>query len=115
MNGTFLWWQWGIIYQIYPRSFMDSNADSIGDLPGIISKLDYLQWLGVDTIWISPIFPSPKADLGAAAHDRHASVGIRVSRVMLAGSGAIFQPLWPAARAARAQPTAYIDHFRGVK
>jgi alpha-glucosidase len=64
MNETFLWWQRGIIYQIYPRSFMDSNGDGIGDLPGIISKLDYLQWLGVDAIWISPIFPSPMADFG---------------------------------------------------
>jgi alpha-glucosidase len=64
MNGTLLWWQRGIIYQIYPRSFMDSNGDGVGDLPGIISQLDYLQWLGVDAIWISPIFPSPMADFG---------------------------------------------------
>jgi alpha-glucosidase len=60
----FRWWERGIIYQIYPRSFMDSNADGVGDLPGIQSKLDYLQWLGVDAIWISPIFPSPMADFG---------------------------------------------------
>ena len=59
-----LWWQQGVIYQIYPRSFKDSNGDGIGDLPGIISKLDYLQWLGVDAIWISPIYPSPMADFG---------------------------------------------------
>ncbi len=59
-----LWWQRGVIYQIYPRSFMDSNGDGIGDLPGITSKLDYLQWLGVDAIWISPIYPSPMADFG---------------------------------------------------
>jgi alpha-glucosidase len=58
------WWQRGIIYQVYPRSFMDSNADGTGDLPGIISRLDYLAWLGVDAIWISPIFPSPMADFG---------------------------------------------------
>jgi alpha-glucosidase len=60
----FKWWERGVIYQIYPRSFLDSNGDGIGDLRGIQSKLDYLQWLGVDIIWISPIFPSPMADFG---------------------------------------------------
>ncbi len=59
-----LWWQRGIIYQIYPRSFQDTNDDGIGDLPGITSRLDYLVWLGVDAIWISPIYPSPMADFG---------------------------------------------------
>jgi len=59
-----LWWQSGIIYQIYPRSFMDSNGDGIGDLNGIRSKLDYLQGLGVDAVWLSPIYPSPMADFG---------------------------------------------------
>lgn len=59
-----LWWQRAVIYQIYPRSFKDNNADSIGDLQGIISKFDYLTWLGVDTLWISPIYPSPMVDLG---------------------------------------------------
>lgn len=59
-----LWWQRGIVYQIYPRSFQDSNGDGIGDLAGITQRLDYLQWLGVDAIWISPIYPSPMADFG---------------------------------------------------
>jgi alpha-glucosidase len=58
------WWQRGVVYQIYPWSFADSNGDGIGDLPGIESRLDYLVWLGVDAIWISPIFPSPMADFG---------------------------------------------------
>ena len=58
------WWQKGIIYQIYPRSFQDSNGDGIGDLPGILARLDYLQWLGVDALWVSPIYPSPMADFG---------------------------------------------------
>jgi alpha-glucosidase len=58
------WWQQGIVYQIYPRSFMDSNGDGTGDLAGITRRLDYLAWLGVDAIWISPIFPSPMADFG---------------------------------------------------
>jgi len=59
-----LWWQTGIIYQVYPRSFQDSNHDGIGDLKGIRQRLDYLQWLGVTAIWISPIYPSPMADFG---------------------------------------------------
>jgi alpha-glucosidase len=63
-RNNFCWWQRGIIYQVYPRSFMDSNGDGIGDLGGIRRKLDYLQWLGVDAIWISPIYPSPMADFG---------------------------------------------------
>ena len=66
---NFRWWEQGIIYQIYPRSFMDSNADGIGDLGGIRQKLDYLQWLGVDAIWISPIYPSPMADFGYDVSD----------------------------------------------
>jgi len=60
----FRWWERGIIYQIYPRSFKDGNGDGIGDLSGVREKLDYLQWLGVDAVWISPIFPSPMADFG---------------------------------------------------
>jgi alpha-glucosidase len=58
------WWQSGIFYQIYPRSFQDANADGVGDLSGIITRLPYLQALGVDAIWLSPIFPSPMADFG---------------------------------------------------
>ncbi|HEY7221271.1 MAG TPA: alpha-amylase family glycosyl hydrolase [Candidatus Binatia bacterium] len=61
---NFRWWERGIIYQIYPRSFVDSDGDGIGDLSGIRQKLDYLQWLGIDAIWISPIYPSPMADFG---------------------------------------------------
>ncbi len=60
----YVWWQEGVIYQVYPRSFKDSNSDGIGDLQGILSKLDYLQWLGIQALWISPIFPSPMADFG---------------------------------------------------
>lgn len=58
------WWKEAVVYQIYPRSFMDSNGDGIGDLPGVISKLDYLQDLGINVIWLSPIFPSPNDDNG---------------------------------------------------
>ena len=58
------WWQRGVIYQIYPRSFQDCNGDGIGDLAGIILRLDHVVALGVDAIWISPIYPSPMADFG---------------------------------------------------
>jgi len=58
------WWKTGVVYQIYPRSFKDSNNDGIGDLAGITSTLDYLNWLGVDALWLSPIFPSPMKDFG---------------------------------------------------
>lgn len=58
------WWEEVVFYQIYPRSFADSNGDGIGDIPGIIQKLDYLQWLGVKGIWLSPHYPSPQVDVG---------------------------------------------------
>jgi len=58
------WWKSAVVYQIYPRSFADSNGDGIGDVPGIIGKLDYLEQLGVDVIWLSPIYKSPQDDNG---------------------------------------------------
>ena len=67
-----LWWQDGIIYQIYPLSFMDSNGDGYGDLPGVLSRLDYLQWLGATAIWLSPIYPSPMKDWGYDVSDYRA-------------------------------------------
>ena len=61
---SFPWWKRGVIYQIYPRSFQDSNGDGTGDLRGITERLDYLSWLGIDAFWISPFYPSPMADFG---------------------------------------------------
>ena len=58
------WWQKGVIYQIYPRSFKDTTGDGVGDLKGITEKLGYLEWLGVDALWLSPMFPSPMRDFG---------------------------------------------------
>jgi alpha-glucosidase len=60
----YAWWQSGVIYQVYPRSFQDSNRDGVGDLPGILARLNHLVALGVDAVWISPIYPSPMADFG---------------------------------------------------
>lgn len=58
------WWRDGVLYQIYPRSFADSNRDGIGDLRGITAHLDHLQWLGVDGIWLDPVMVSPNDDWG---------------------------------------------------
>ena len=58
------WWKEAVFYQVYPRSFKDSNGDGIGDLKGITEKLDYLSWLGIDVVWISPFFKSPMVDFG---------------------------------------------------
>jgi alpha-glucosidase len=66
---TARWWEKGVVYQIYPLSFYDSNGDGLGDLAGIRAKLDHLLWLGVDAVWISPIYPSPLADFGYDVSD----------------------------------------------
>ncbi len=58
------WWQRGIVYQVYPRSFQDSDGDGTGDLKGITARLEHLAWLGIDAVWLSPIFPSPMTDFG---------------------------------------------------
>src|SRR6184192_2217755 len=58
------WWKHAVIYEIYPRSFQDSNGDGVGDINGITSRLDYLKDLGVDAIWITPMYPSPQVDFG---------------------------------------------------
>ncbi len=58
------WWQDAVIYEIYPRSFQDSDGDGIGDLQGVIDRVDYLDWLGIDAVWLTPIYPSPMLDFG---------------------------------------------------
>jgi alpha-glucosidase len=63
------WWQTGVIYQVYPRSFQDTDGDGVGDLKGISARLDYLKGLGVDAVWVSPIYPSPMADFGYDVSD----------------------------------------------
>ena len=69
MGVELAWWETAIIYQIYPRSYQDSNDDGIGDLPGITSRLEYIAGLGVDAIWISPFFKSPQKDFGYDVSD----------------------------------------------
>ena len=64
MDDPTIWWKHGVIYQIYPRSFQDSNGDGIGDIPGILSRLDELKELGVGVLWLSPVYRSPNADNG---------------------------------------------------
>lgn len=64
MSDQYAWWQRGVIYHVYPRSFQDSDGDGVGDLNGMTRRLDHLQQLGVDALWISPIYPSPMADFG---------------------------------------------------
>lgn len=74
MSGgeTVRWWKQAVVYQIYPRSFMDSNGDGIGDLNGITARLDYLQWLGIDVLWICPMYRSPNDDNGYDISDYQA-------------------------------------------
>ena len=88
-----IWWRNGVFYQIYPRSYQDSNGDGVGDIKGIIERLPYVSALGVDAIWLSPIFPSPMADFG---YDISDYVGIDP----LFGSMADFDALVSAAHAA---------------
>jgi alpha-glucosidase len=64
-----MWWEDAVVYQIYPRSFQDSDGDGVGDLPGIQQRLDHLSYLGVDAFWLSPIYPSPLADFGYDVSD----------------------------------------------
>jgi alpha-glucosidase len=79
-NEQIPWWQSATIYQIYPRSFQDTDGDGVGDLRGIIRRLPYLVALGVDAIWLSPIFPSPMKDFG---YDISNYVGIGTAPVVL--------------------------------
>ena len=66
------WWRDAVIYQVYPRSFADTDGNGIGDLPGVRSRLPYLRRLGVDAIWLSPFYPSPQADAGYDVADYRA-------------------------------------------
>ena len=117
------WWQTAVIYEIYPRSFQDSDGDGVGDLAGILQRVDYLAWLGVDAVWICPIYPSPMADFGydvadytgidplfgtmadferlvAALHAR----GIRLILDFVPNHSSDQHPWFQEARAARASP-----------
>jgi alpha-glucosidase len=117
------WWQRGVIYEVYPRSFADANGDGVGDLPGVLERLDYLVELGVDALWLAPIFPSPMVDFGydvaeytaidplfgtladfdalvAAAHAR----GLRILLDFVPNHTSDQHPWFSAARSSRADP-----------
>jgi len=133
------WWQRGVVYQVYPRSFGDSDGDGVGDLPGIIDHLDHLndgtpQSLGVDAIWLSPIYPSPGLDLGYDVSD-HAAVdplfgtladfdrlvsdaharGVRVVLDLVMNHTSDQSPWFRASRATRSGPYADWYLWRGAK
>ena len=78
--NNFHWWERGIIYQIYPRSFMDSNGDGVGDLGGIRQKLDYLEWLGADAIWERRFCPAESPDLSCERDDLRGHTPVFLSR-----------------------------------
>ena len=71
-SANFVWWKHGVVYQIYPRSFQDTDGDGVGDIQGVIQRLDYVAALGVDAIWLSPIYSSPMADFGYDVSDHTA-------------------------------------------
>lgn len=76
-NNNEKWWKKAVVYQIYPKSFQDSNGDGFGDLQGIIKRLDYLETLGINAIWLSPVFKSPQADNGYVMTFRITGILIR--------------------------------------
>lgn len=119
------WWRGAVVYQVYPRSFADADGDGIGDLPGLVARLDHIAALGVDAIWVCPFYASPQRDFGydvadhcavdplfgtladadrliRAAHDR----GLRVLLDLVAGHTSDRHPWFAAARRDRAAPTA---------
>lgn len=122
-DGVEPWWQTGVVYQVYPRSFQDSTGDGTGDLAGLVSRLDHPVELGVDAVWVSPIYPSPMVDFGyditdhcdvdprfgtladldallVGAHER----GLRVLLDLVPGHTSDQHPWFLAARSSRQDP-----------
>ena len=122
------WWQRAVVYQIWPRSFQDGNGDGVGDLRGIIRRLPYLAWLGVDVLWLSPIYRSPMVDMGYDISDYHAiapefgtmadfdellgqahGIGLRVVMDLVVNHTSSEHPWFVAARSGRDDPLH--DHY----
>jgi alpha-glucosidase len=97
------WWRYGIFYQIYPRSFQDSNGDGVGDINGVIARLPYLKSLGIDAVWLSPIFPSPMADLDLLVAAVHES-GLKIILDLVPNHTSDQHPWFAEARSARDNP-----------
>ena len=97
------WWHGAVIYQLYVRSWRDSNDDGYGDLRGIIERLDYLSWLGVDAVWLSPTMPSPDDDWGYDVSDY---TGVHPELGTLADLDELIEPGRPAGHAGAARPGA---------
>ncbi|MDX6659597.1 MAG: alpha-glucosidase, partial [Solirubrobacteraceae bacterium] len=72
LRSAAMWWEDAVVYQVYPRSFQDSDADGVGDLAGIAARLDHVEALGADALWLSPVYPSPLADFGYDVTDHTA-------------------------------------------
>ena len=106
------WWQEAVFYQIYPRGFMDSNGDGIGDLSGITSKLDYLSGtLGVDALWISPFYPSPMADFGYDVADY---TDVDPASYYMAGTRRT-QPMWIRSGLVSVRPSVWVTPLLSSK
>jgi Alpha amylase, catalytic domain len=84
-EGISPWWRSAIIYQVYVPSFQDGNGDGVGDLLGLLDRLDYFTWLGIDALWLSPVYPSPRRDGGYDVADYYRAKGFKAVKIRVGG------------------------------